>query len=113
MFVHKKGPIDFSGLSGLGWQRSNFAFCKPFSRLLDCTQMVQVVKTAGIYRQVKIDSSIYNVVSAGTFLSWLPLRDKSLVFVKEMICLANSHGEIWGGHDGGDRHAPLTERVCV
>lgn len=45
---------------------------KRFSRLLDCKQMVQVVRTAGIYRQVKIDSSIYHVVSAGAFLSWLP-----------------------------------------
>jgi len=48
--------------------------------------MVQVVKTAGIYRQIKIDSSIYHVVSAGAFLSWLPWTDKSPAFVKELTC---------------------------
>lgn len=43
-----------------------------FSRLLNCKQLVQVVRPGGIYRQVKIDSNIYHVVSAGAFLSWLP-----------------------------------------
>lgn len=43
-----------------------------FARLLDCKRVVQVVKSGGIYRQVKIDSRIYHLVSAGSFLSWLP-----------------------------------------
>ena len=43
-----------------------------FARLLNCERVVQVVKSEGIYRQVKIDSRIYHVVSAESFLSWLP-----------------------------------------
>ena len=43
-----------------------------FARLLNCERVVQVVKTEGIYHQVKIDSGIYHVVSAGSFLVWLP-----------------------------------------
>lgn len=43
-----------------------------FARLLNCERVVQVVKAEGIYRQVKIDSGIYHVVSAGGFLPWLP-----------------------------------------
>jgi len=43
-----------------------------FARLLNCERVVQVVKSKGIYRQVKIDSRIYHVVSAEGFLSWLP-----------------------------------------
>lgn len=43
-----------------------------FARLLNCDRVVQVVQSKGIYRQVKIDSHIYHVVSAEGFLSWLP-----------------------------------------
>jgi hypothetical protein len=43
-----------------------------FARLLKCDKTVQVVKPDNIYRQVKIESNIYHVVSAGMFLSWLP-----------------------------------------
>jgi predicted AAA+ superfamily ATPase len=43
-----------------------------FTELLKCRNVVQVVKPENIYRQVKIDSQIYNVVSAGIFLRWLP-----------------------------------------
>ena len=42
-----------------------------FSQLLNCRKIVQVVKPDGIYRQVKIDSSVYHFVSAGVFLRWL------------------------------------------
>ena len=45
---------------------------RAFARLLNCERVVQVVKSEGIYRQVKIDSRIYHVVSAEGFLSWLP-----------------------------------------
>lgn len=43
-----------------------------FARLLNCKRVVQLVQSKGIYRQVKIDSSIYHVVSAEAFLPWLP-----------------------------------------
>ena len=43
-----------------------------FARLLNCERVVQVVKSEGIYRQVKINSRIYHVVSAGSFLLCLP-----------------------------------------
>ena len=43
-----------------------------FARLLNCERVIQIVQSEGIYRQVKIDSCIYHVVSAEAFLSWLP-----------------------------------------
>jgi len=43
-----------------------------FAELLKCRNIVQVVKPDNIYRQVKIDSKIFHVVSAGIFLRWLP-----------------------------------------
>ncbi|MCP4682633.1 MAG: ATP-binding protein [Desulfobacterales bacterium] len=43
-----------------------------FSKQLNCTKAVQVVKTSGVYRQVKVENDIFHVVSAGAFLSWLP-----------------------------------------
>ena len=43
-----------------------------FAGILKCRNIVQVVKPDDICRQVKIDSKIFNVVSAGIFLSWLP-----------------------------------------
>jgi hypothetical protein len=43
-----------------------------FARLLNCERIIQVVQSEGIYRQVKIDSRIYHVVSAEGFLPWLP-----------------------------------------
>lgn len=43
-----------------------------YAHLLDCKRTVQVVKTGGIHRQVKIKGRIYHVVSSGRFLSWLP-----------------------------------------
>ncbi len=43
-----------------------------YAHLLSCKRTVQVVKTGGIYRQVKIKERIYHVVSSGVFLSWLP-----------------------------------------
>jgi hypothetical protein len=43
-----------------------------FARLLNCERVVQVIKSEGIYRQVKIDFRIYHVVSAGSFLPCLP-----------------------------------------
>ena len=42
-----------------------------FSGLLNCKKIVQVVGTDNVYRQVKIDSQICHVVSAGIFLRWL------------------------------------------
>jgi len=42
-----------------------------FSRLLNCHKAVQVVKPDGIYRQMKVDSRIYHITSAGIFLGWL------------------------------------------
>jgi len=42
-----------------------------FSRLLNCQQVVQVVKPDGVYRQMKVDSRIYHIASAGIFLRWL------------------------------------------
>ena len=42
-----------------------------FSTLLNCRKIVQVVKTDNVYRQVKVDSQIYHIVSAGNFLRWL------------------------------------------
>ena len=43
-----------------------------YAQLLNCQKIVQVVKPDDIYRQIKIESRIYHVVSAGTFLTWLP-----------------------------------------
>ncbi len=43
-----------------------------YAHLLGCKRTVQVVKTGGIYRQLKIKEQIYHVVSLGEFLSWLP-----------------------------------------
>ena len=43
-----------------------------FARQLKCDKTVQVVKPDNVYRQVKVESHIHHVVSAGTFLSWLP-----------------------------------------
>jgi hypothetical protein len=43
-----------------------------YARLLGCKKTVQVVKTGGIYRQVKIKDQIFHVVSSEEFLSWLP-----------------------------------------
>ena len=42
-----------------------------FSRLLNCRKVVQVLKPDGVYQQVKVDSQIYHLVSAGVFLRWL------------------------------------------
>ena len=41
-----------------------------FSRLLNCRKVVQVVKPDGVYRQMKVDSRIYHIASAGIFLRW-------------------------------------------
>jgi predicted AAA+ superfamily ATPase len=43
-----------------------------YAQLLKCKNVVQVVKPDDIYRQIKIESRIYHVVSAGMFLLWLP-----------------------------------------
>jgi hypothetical protein len=42
-----------------------------FARLLNCKKIVQVVAADNIFRQVKIDSQICHLVSAGIFLRWL------------------------------------------
>jgi len=42
-----------------------------FSKLLNCQKVVQVVKPDGVYRQMKVDSRIYHIASAGIFLRWL------------------------------------------
>jgi hypothetical protein len=42
-----------------------------FSKILDCKKIVQVVRPDGVYRQMKVDSQIYHIVSAGIFLRWL------------------------------------------
>jgi hypothetical protein len=42
-----------------------------FAGLLNCKNIVQVVGTDNVYRQVKIDSQICHLVSAGIFLRWL------------------------------------------
>ena len=42
-----------------------------FSKLLNCHKVVQIVKPDGVYRQMKVDSQIYHIVSAGIFLRWL------------------------------------------
>ncbi len=38
---------------------------------LNCKNIVQVVSSDNVYRQVKIDSQICHLVSAGVFLRWL------------------------------------------
>lgn len=43
-----------------------------YARLLSCDKVVQVVRQNDVYRQEKIDNKVFCVVSAGTFLSWLP-----------------------------------------
>jgi predicted AAA+ superfamily ATPase len=43
-----------------------------YAQLLKCKNIVQVVKPDNIHRQLKIKSRVYHVVSAGTFLTWLP-----------------------------------------
>ena len=42
-----------------------------FARLLNCNKIVQVVGAENMYRQVKINSQICHMVSAGIFLRWL------------------------------------------
>jgi hypothetical protein len=42
-----------------------------FARLLNCKKIVQVVRAENVYRQLKIDSQICHLVSAGIFLRWL------------------------------------------
>ncbi len=42
-----------------------------FAGLLNCKNIVQVVSSDNVYRQVKIDSQICHLVSAGIFLRWL------------------------------------------
>jgi predicted AAA+ superfamily ATPase len=42
-----------------------------FAGLLNCKKIVQVVSTDNVHRQVKIDSQICHLVSAGIFLRWL------------------------------------------
>ena len=42
-----------------------------FSKFLNCRKIVQVVKPDGVYRQMKVDSRIFHIASAGIFLRWL------------------------------------------